>query len=332
LEDFAKKLEGTKTAPTNAGRLFLVAAPPYSHRSAGIRVLHMLCNELNLAGHTAHLVLFRFTAEGGITFYTPHGDADYCPQLEAIQRLPGCDDVEKLRPLIDDAYVIYPEVVQGNPLGASRVVRYVLNKPDSNGYPMHEGPRDFIVSFSRQFWQNAHWNAPFFIDEPQFHDRGTRPALERTLDCTYFGKGTTHGECVKVPESLYVDRAWPTDKEGLAALLRNTRYFFTWDVVTQTNIDALLCGAIPIVMRWAPFAPSIFKTEFGMLPHGEARIHNGTAEITLDYAAFDAQRHPFIASYRSAASGRGRTVAELASEVERYFDRAESPALRSASK
>ena len=332
VEDFARRLSAQKVPPTNAGRVFLVAAPPYSHRSAGIRVLHTLCNELNLAGHTAHLVLFRFTAEGGVTFFTSSADADHCTQLDAIQRLPACNDMEKMRALIDDAFVIYPEVIRGNPLGAPRVVRYVLNKPESNGYSMLEGPHDFIVTFSRQFWKNAHWNAPLFIDEPQFHAQGTRTALERNLDCTYFGKGVDHGNCVKVPGSLYIDRNWPSDKEGLAALLRNTRYFFTWDVVTQTNIDALLCGAIPVVMRWAPFTPSIFKTEFGMLPYGEALLHDGTAEVTLDYADFDSQRHPFIASYRAAAAGLRQTIEELAGEVESYFARSESPALRSIAK
>jgi hypothetical protein len=112
-------------------------------------------------------------------------------------------------------------------------------------------------------------------------------------------------------------------------LLRHTRYFFTWDVVTQTNIDALLCGAIPVVMRWAPFLPSIMMTEFGMLPHAEARLENGKALVTLDQARFEAARGPFIDAYRAAADGRRRTVAELATEIERYFTQRELSALQS---
>lgn len=330
LEDFARRLEKHNIPPTNGGRIFIVLAPPYQHRSAGIRVLHTLCNELNLSGHTAHLILFRFSDNGTrVDFYTPLGDADYCSELHAIPKLPACNDVSTFRALIDDAYVIYPEVLQGNPLNARRVVRYVLNKPDSNGYPMLEGKNDFIVTFSRQFWKEPHWNAPMFIDDARFHDRETRPSVERTLDCTYFGKGVAYGECVKAPGSLFIDRNWPTDKEGLAALLRHTRYFFTWDVVTQTNIDALLCGAIPVVMRWAPFLPSIMKTEFGMLPHAEARLENGKALVTLDQARFDAARGPFIDAYRAAADGRRHTVAELATEIDRYFTQRESSALQS---
>jgi hypothetical protein len=276
------------------------------------------------------LILFRFSDNGTrADFYTPLGDADYCSEFDGIPRLPACNDVSTFRALIDDAYVIYPEVLQGNPLNARRVVRYVLNKPDSNGYPMLEGKNDFIVTFSRQFWREPHWNAPMFIDDARFDDRQTRPSMERTLDCTYFGKGVAYGECVKAPGSIFIDRNWPNDKEGLAALLRHTRYFFTWDVVTQTNIDALLCGAVPVVMRWAPFLPSIMETEFGMLPHAEARLENGKALVTLDQARFEAERGPFIDAYRAAAGGRRQTVAELADEIERYFTKRESSALQS---
>jgi hypothetical protein len=334
VEDFARRLGAQKVPPTNAGRVFMVVAPPYEHRSAGIRVLHTLCNELNLCGHTAHLILFRFRPDGSaVDFHTPAGDAGYCNELDAIPRLPASDDMATLRALIDGAYVVYPEVLQGNPLNARRIVRYVLNRPASNGYPRLEGRSDFIVSFSRQFWPAPHWNAPLFIDDPRFNDCDTAPAVERTLDCTYFGKGATFGACIKVPGSIYMDKNWPTDKEGLAALLRHTRYFFTWDVVTQTNIDALLCGAIPVVMRWAPFTPSILQTEFGMVPYAEAHMDGGNARdakaiVTFDPAEFESTRVPFIESYRAAAGGRRRTVAELAAAVERHFAQ-ESSVVRS---
>ena len=115
LEDFARRLEKHNVPPTNAGRIFIVLAPPYQPRSAGIRVLHTLCNELNLCGHTAHLILFRFSDNGTrVDFYTPLGDADYCSELDAIPKLPACNDVSTYRALIDDAYVIFVSH-EGNP-------------------------------------------------------------------------------------------------------------------------------------------------------------------------------------------------------------------------
>jgi hypothetical protein len=49
----------------------------------------------------------------------------------------------------------------------------------------------------------------------------------------------------------------------------------------------------------------------------------------LDQARFEAARGPFIDAYRAAADGRRHTVAELATEIERYFTQRESSALQS---
>lgn len=43
------------------------------------------------------------------------------------------------------------------------------------------------------------------------------------------------------------------NKTELAVLLKNTRYFYTWDYCTQTVVDAMLCGAIPVYMSVAPY-------------------------------------------------------------------------------
>jgi len=108
---------------------------------------------------------------------TSDEDSDYCSTHGHIQRLPPTTDVGCFRKLIDEAYVVYPEVLQGNPLNARRVVRYVLNTPAANGYPMLEGGRDFIVSFSSQFWERPDCVATILVDEPIFNDDNSRPAL-----------------------------------------------------------------------------------------------------------------------------------------------------------
>jgi len=302
----------------SANRLFIVLAPAYDHCSAGIRVMHTLCNELNLCGRTAHLILYRFKP-GGVDFYTPEGDSGFCKEHEHIPRLPASSDITQFRELIDEGIVVYPEVLQSNPLNAPRVVRYVLNHPELNRYPMLEGKRDFIVSFNRQYWQNPHSIASLFIDEPVFHDEGTRPALERTMDCTYVGKGAGFGACFRIQGSVSIERGWPSDKEGLAIMLRNTRYFFTWDVNTLTNADALLCGAIIVVPRWAPFSPACFETDFGPMPYAESSFENGVIDIAPVGADYELTRRNFIESIKVLAQGRAQTVGRLAREIEDYF-------------
>jgi hypothetical protein len=227
--------------------------------------------------------------------------------------------MEAFRALIDESAVIYPEVILGNPLRSPRVVRYVLNYPAANGYPMLHGERDFIVSFHPQYWKNADCNATLICEEPIFNDRDTRPALERGMDCSYIGKGATFGPCFKVPGSVQIDRKWPADKESLAMMLRNTRYFFTWDLSSQTNVDALLCGAVPVTMRMEPFTAEIFDTPFGPITFGMARQVDGRWTVEVDMDLFESRRHSYLQSYRSVARDRPGIVARLAEAISLHF-------------
>ena len=334
VEDFKRRLEAIDPqAPSpnliahghprsSRGRPYIVLAPAYDHRSAGVRVMHSLCEELNLCGHTAHLILYQFRAGvAGPSFYTPAGDSAYCAQHRHIVRLPASNDIEQFRALIDDAYVVYPEVIQANPLKATRVVRYVLNYPAANGYPMLEEKQDFIVSFLRDYWRNPNFLATLVHDEPLFNDVDTRPAQDRTMDCTYIGKGLQLGDCFKIPGSVHIDRNWPADKESLAIMLRNTRYFLTWDLISQINTDALFCGAIPVVLRLAPFTSAIFDTDFGPVPYAQSHMENGVLKVAYDADEFESMRRRYIGAYKAVARGRTQTVRRLAAGIERHFER-----------
>jgi hypothetical protein len=303
-------------------RPYIVMAPAYNHISAGIRALHTLCSELNLCGRTAHLIFYRFKA-GGVDFYTPEDNSEYCELHAHIPRLPATADIGRFRALIDEGIVVYPEVVQANPLNAPRVVRYVLNHPTANGYPMLEGECDFIVSFNSQYHQSPHSIAGLFIEEPIFNDRDTLPALDRRMDCTYVGKGADFGPCFRIPGSVSIERGHPSDKEGLAIMLRNTRYFFTWDVNSQTNADAVLCGAIVVVPRWTPFSSSSFDTDFGPLPYAESSNENDILKIARVSENYESKRRNFIDTLHAAARGRAQTVCRLAREIEDHFAKRE---------
>jgi hypothetical protein len=319
VDELARRLEHQeRKTPTTALRRFLVVTPPFDHQSAGIRVMHDLCDELNRLGHESHLVFYRFRP-GGAECYTSVADADFGPQHRHIPRLPATTDMESFRTLIDEAAVIYPEVILGNPLRSPRVVRYVLNDPAVNGYPMLHGERDFIVGFLPQYFKNPHFIATLLYEEPIFNDRDTRPALERGMDCTYVGKGMNFGPCFKVPGSVSIERKWPADKDSLAAMLRNTRYFFTWDLISQTNADAMLCGAIPVTMRMEPFSPSIFETAFGPVTFGTARQVEGRWTVDVDMDLFESRRRGFVHSYQSLAADRQGIVDRLAQAILRYF-------------
>lgn len=299
---------------------YILLLPPYDQQSAGIRVMHTLANELNRVGRNAYALFYRFLSNGQVELVSP-GETmiGYCPEHTLIKKLPIARDLEEYRDLINRAIVIYPEVMQLNPLGAPNVVRYILNKPSNNGYEMLHLPEDYIVSWSSNYWDKSDDLLTILFDDPIFHDRDTLPAELRRMDLTYVGKGGDFGDTFKIPGTVMLERRWPSDKESLAVLLRNSRYLLTWDLVSQTNLDALRCGTIPVVLRWHPFDTSVFNTEFGEIPYAELQMQDGNANVVYDQAIFNAKRETLLSHYRQVANSLSERVKTFADRAERYF-------------
>lgn len=302
-------------------RNIIVIAPPYNDQSAGIRVMHTLCNELNLCEANAYLIFYKFKPTPGADFYITEDSNHYSAKLDAIKKLPDSTSPEQLKALIQESYVIYPEVIQGNPLQAKHVIRYVLNTEVANGYSMLQGENDMIVCFSKNYWPSPTPILTLLIDEPIFNERNTLPAESRNMDCTYVGKGAEFGECFKLPGSVMIERKWPADKESLAVMLRNTRYLFTWDLVSQTNYDAVRCGAIPIIVRWHPYTQEILKTEIGELPHGEIAVIDGQAQIVIDPVSFKEKKEKFLANYLRISENNRERVKGFIREMDAFFNK-----------
>jgi hypothetical protein len=295
----------------------IVTAPAFEPRSAGITVLHTLCQALNQNGHEACLIFYQFMPEGYTRFFTTDDQGHYLPADTWIPKLPPCEDIEALRQRIDHSIVIYPEVIRGNPLNAKRVVRYVLNTPS---YPMYHETDDFIICYSKNFWPEARHSLMILIGEPIFNDKNTLPAEQRQMDCTYIGKGIKYGNCFKVPGSVQLERTWPADKESLAAILRNTRYFYTWDLVSQTNCDALYCGAIVVVMKWHPFSPSVFTSpELGEFPYAEVSLTDNHLLLRHAPHIYKDKRANYLARYDAVANTNVERTGEVAQALQQHF-------------
>ena len=151
---------------------FLVWAPPYTHRSSGVRALFRLCHHLNQAGYPSAMV-------------AEPGDA-----------LPEWNTPLHSGP-VGDSIVIYPEIVSGNPLGARRVIRWALNNPGLLGgdttYPDEE--MVFVYDVQRLAIVNRAVRVPLtqerilwvgLVDPAHIY---LDPAVPKTIDCSFTYKG-----------------------------------------------------------------------------------------------------------------------------------------------
>lgn len=255
---------------------FIIVAPPYHAKSAGIVVMHKLCDSLNRLGHTATIVL----AINSNGFTSPNEERFFGPGLLRHE----IDTDNEFNTFVEDGIVIYPEIITGNPIGGSRVVRYLLNKEGAiGGNSMEASDKDFILSFSKSFHDKADAYLIKLTAHPIFSNKNTKPAAERTLDLTYIGKGQNYDVCFIVRDTVEITRQWPQSREDLAILFKQTRFFYTWDAISQTNLDALFCGAIPIFLTARPYESfeSLDENDIGYIPKAFMMEKDGKLSIEI---------------------------------------------------
>jgi hypothetical protein len=124
-----------------------IYAPPFVTWSAGIRVLHQLCDQLNKHGIPAWL-----------TLHGPSSKHDVSPRLdtpvlnkETLQSHMG----KGLKTI-----AIYPETVPGNPLNAAVTITWILNTPKLlGGEETFES--DFVYGFTKTLASEYEDNSNF---------------------------------------------------------------------------------------------------------------------------------------------------------------------------
>jgi GT2 family glycosyltransferase len=184
---------------------YVIIAPTYNQRSAGIRVLQELQKWLIRFGKDAIIP--------NININSPY-------QIE------------------DDDIVVYPEIIKGNPLKAKRVVRYILNVPGKLGGDKEYDKDEIIVTYDGvlcQLKNNIHLQIPCV--EEFFADRG----CQRIVDCYWIGKGRNTQHPI-VKDAIEITYTWPEKRRALAELLNRTKTFYTYDDRTALTLEAMLCG------------------------------------------------------------------------------------------
>src|SRR3989344_1396229 len=89
---------------------YYIYAPDYRRTSAGIRVMHMLCDALMRSGYEAYVTGNVLNPE----LITPR----LTDEIVKLHRTQGLEPV-----------TVYPEIVDGNPLNGGVFFRYIQNKP-----------------------------------------------------------------------------------------------------------------------------------------------------------------------------------------------------------
>ncbi|HUZ09428.1 MAG TPA: hypothetical protein VMU76_04600 [Acidimicrobiales bacterium] len=283
-------------APTLAGRRrssrpFVIAAPDYTEMHGGVVALHRLCDRLNALGHEA--------------FVVPLGSAEGITRTG--WRTPLWD-----RGTLDDAVLVYPEIVTGNPLLGRRIVRWLLHRPSwFTGEGMSEGPDDLVVTFDTQIAPEWPVLRVPLVDPTVFFPKDA-VGHGRLL---WIGKGVLPVDFDRSGTRL-ITASWPDSRAGLAALLRSATVLYSCDWLTSLIDEALMCGT-PVVLvgdqEWR-------RDEVVMRP---GMTWAGEGEEAIDRATVAASA--FYPRYLASLPDYDRTVEDFVQLVAEHFSEGTEP-------
>ena len=193
---------------------YIIASPPLS-KSTGVKVLHLLYVHLQRRGERVSL-------------------------LDTGFRIPGFNYVSEITDAIkENAIIVYPEIVPGNPLEIKNVVRYVLNYPGLLGGNKEYHPSEFIITHHPIFYPDAFKLTIPWIDKALFFDDNSA----KTQDCCFVYKGGRFREFPEAEGTVEINMSYPETKEELANLLRTTKTLYSFDDCSSILGEAQLCGA-----------------------------------------------------------------------------------------
>lgn len=269
--------------------------------------MHLLCQRLNELGETSliwqpgrPLLKSRFDVRGWMKALR----YQIGRTKRAYKKGPFDNPVAHQRDL-KYAIVVYPEIVEGNPLGSPAVVRWLLHRPKH-----HTGTAVFGAEDLFFFYQEAFHDPDYDIDPSNrltitwFIDAYKEQGCggERSGTTYLLRKGKGRPILHDLTDSICVD---DMSHEEKAAAFNRAKYFYSYDLYTMYALYAALCGCIPIIV------PDPTMTKESWVPDERDRYG----------IAYGAEDIPWAISTRDKLLARVRVVREEQDALVRTFVR-----------
>jgi len=222
---------------------YYINAPSYVQTSMGIKILHHLCHYLNLKGYPAFLFDLK------LVNYRVN------PQLISPilnENVINCHREANLSPI-----VVYPDVVNGNPLNSNNVVRYILNYAGLLGGQKNFNENELIYCYTKKISDKIeHKNKhtlfmPPLINEQIFYQ--PENDSKRSGGCYY---GAKYKEFHKQKTFPFTDNLTEITRDKkdsqttmqIGELFRNSEFFVAYED-TSLITESLLCGCPAILLK-----------------------------------------------------------------------------------
>lgn len=274
------------------GRPFVIYSGGFDENVGGLIALHRLCDVLNRQGRVAYM--WPFSRPIFDIKHPIHGFAKEIKYRFRLRRKPYSAHPGFLTPIapsqevIRDAIVVYPEIVEGNPLGGSRVVRWLLHKPGYHTGKAVFGEGDLFFFFQKAFDDPLYNKNPdnllqtFFVRDDVYRQTnfGVRDGVAYILR-----KGKDRLIVHDVNNSILVDGK--THAEA-AEIFNRVRVCISYDLYTMYSMYAALCGCDSVVVpidgvskeEWIPEPSGRYGLAYGF---GDLEAARSTAPLLLPH-------------------------------------------------
>lgn len=207
---------------------YYIYTPSYTHKSSGVRTLHLLCHALNEIGEKAYL----YPDDGNKWAAHPHLNTPTVydmPQYQNFYR--------------DNFIAVYPDIVRGNPLNAKRVVRYLLAPRGAYGGDIEFPETDLIwgalPSIADKVLRIPVSDTSIFYNDEQ----------DRSGSCFYSHKYEMHGN--QLLDITKDSTRLEGSLEQLADTLRKSTVCYLYEL-SSVITEAALCGC-PVELVRTPY-------------------------------------------------------------------------------
>lgn len=219
---------------------YYIFMPEYRRNSAGIRVMHMLCDALNRSGQEAYIT----SEQSPVELIAPFLSEDVKRRHKSL----GLEPIG-----------VYPEIIDGNPLGTHTVVRYLLNQPGFIKTTADYGDNDIFYAYTRDLVQPG-MPADRVMFLPAFDLSVFRPSDDPNKRiagkvCYYQGRSrqATIDPALLPADAVEITPRWPDSWEALSDLFQQCEYFYCGES-SGLAAEAVLCGCLAVVLpsHWVP--------------------------------------------------------------------------------
>lgn len=288
---------------------FIIVANPATPKSAGISTLWHLADTIEVSGYeVTRLNLLQKSVD------------EFVVSLDKIHWIPATEgSIRYLTRDIEFPIFISGENIDCKYFQSMNFCRYHLNRMGNLVNKGSIGPDEYHIAFLDFFYPNANFNLILHNIKIDLDEARNLPLDGRSVNLTYFGKAHLyHQKLEPVQGSIVLTRTWPETNEAYQNLMKKARFVFCYDSLTSVINDAILLGAMPVILSHLPFTRDEYIAQFKDLP---AYLPYEGQELEKFVSTFPARRQKFLDDeiyLRDSYSLRVQTMCE---DIVKFFSK-----------